>query len=122
MIIRRISIMLFAANAAAAFLAEAGSGRVWGIEQETGINYLAEDVEAAAQSIGSGPLGLIDALGGVAVAAISLVTDLTEIIFAAPILLNSLGTPSWIVTFVFAPLYIVVAFDIIAIMRGDSGI
>jgi len=57
-----------------------------------------------------------------AIAAISLVVDLLAIAFAGPVLFSNLGVPDFIVTFLFAPLYLVVAIDIVAILRGDSGI
>lgn len=122
MILRQITVMMLVANAAAAFLRNAGSGEVWGIEQETAIGGIVSDVNSAAESLGSGPVGLVDAIGGATVAAVSAVADILDVIFAFPLLAHSLGVPGFIVTFVAAPLYVVVAIDVIAILRGDSGI
>lgn len=122
MIIRKITVMLVMLNAAAAFLIAAGSGSVYGIEMETGISSTVESVESAAESVGSGPVGLIDALGGATVAAVSGIDSLITMAFAAPTLFSNLGVPGFIVAFVFAPLYVVVALDMIAVLRGDSGI
>jgi hypothetical protein len=114
--------MMMMANAAAAFLAAAGSGTVWGIETETGLASTAEAVDSSAQSIGSGPVGLVDAVAGVTIAAITALNEILSIAFAAPTLFTNLGVPGFITGFVFAPLYVMVAIDIIAILRGDSGI
>ena len=122
MIFRKITIIMFVTNAAVNFLNAAGLREVWGVQPQTGIGEEASRAQQAAESVGSGPLGLIDALGGATVAAIDAMTSLFAIIFAAPTLLANLGVPTFIVTFIFAPLYIVVAIDVIAILRGDSGI
>ena len=122
MIIRKITIMMLALNAAVAFLGAAGAAEALGVQQETGLSDTVAQVQESAEEIGSGPVGLIEAVTGMAIAAITLVTDLLEIAFAAPVLFGNLGVPDFIVSFLFAPLYLVVAIDIVAILRGDSGI
>jgi hypothetical protein len=122
MIIRKVTIMMLALNASIAFLGAAGAGTVWGIDMETGISDTVEQVQESAEEIGSGPVGLIEAVTGMGIAAISLVVNLVEIAFAGPRLFNNLGVPGFITTFVWSPLYLVVAIDIVAIFRGDSGI
>jgi hypothetical protein len=122
MIVRKVTIMTLALNAAVAFLASAGAADAWGVNMNTGLSDTVSQVQNSAQSISSGPVGLIEAATGMAVAAISLITDLLEIAFAAPTLLNNIGAPPFITAFFFAPLYIVVAIDMVAILRGDSGI
>jgi hypothetical protein len=122
MIIRKVTIMMLALNAAVAFLGAAGAAEAYGIQQETGISDTVDQVQSSAETIGSGPVGLIEAVTGMAIAAISLVVDLLAIAFAGPVLFSNLGVPDFIVTFLFAPLYLVVAIDIVAILRGDSGI
>jgi hypothetical protein len=122
MILRKVTIMMFTLNASITFLAAAGSGEVWGVEMESGIGSTANKVENAAQNVGSGPLGVVDAVAGLTIAALDIVTGLLDIIFAAPTMFANLGVPGFIVAFVFAPLYIVVALDMVALLRGDSGI
>lgn len=122
MIVRKISLIMFALNASVSFLAAAGSEAVWGIKMETGIGDTIEAVNQATQSVGSGPVGLIEAAAGAVIAAMTLLSNILVIVFAAPTLFLNLGIPSFIVTFIFAPLYLVVGYDIIAIFRGDSGI
>jgi len=122
MIIRKVTIAMVALNAAIAFLAAAGAASAWGVQMQTGIGDTVEQVNDAAEEIGSGPVGLIEAVSGLGIAAITLIVDLVEIAFAGPRLLENMGTPSFITGFVFAPLYVVVAIDIVAILRGDSGI
>jgi len=122
MIIRKITIMMIALNASIAFLGAAGAGAVWGINMETGIGDTVDQVQNSAEKIGSGPVGLIEAVTGMAIAAISLVVDLVEIAFAGPRLFQNLGVPKWITSFIFGPLYLVVALDMVAILRGDSRI
>jgi len=109
-------------NAAIAFLGAAGAAQAWGVQQETGISDTVSQVQSAAEDIGSGPVGPIEAVSGMGIAAISLIVNLTEIAFAGPRLFNNLGVPEFVTGFIFAPLYIVVAIDIVAILRGDSGI
>lgn len=122
MIIRKVTIAMIALNAAIAFLAAAGAASAWGVQMQTGIGDTVEQVNDAAEEIGSGPVGLIEAVSGMGIAAITLIVDLVEIAFAGPRLLQNMGVPSFITTFIFAPLYVVVAIDIVAILRGDSGI
>jgi len=122
MIIRRSLVILLMLNAAAVFLVAAGSGSVWGIELQTGMGAIVEEVNSAAQNITSGPVGLIQAVGGLAIAAVSLVVSLLTLVFAAPLLFQNLGVPTFITTFLFAPLYIVVALDLVTIIRGGSEI
>lgn len=122
MIVRKITIMMIALNASVAFIAAAGGDAVWGVEMATGIGDTVSEVQSAAESIGSGPVGLIEAVTGMGIAALTLIVDLVEIAFAGPILFQNLGVPEFVTAFVFAPLYIVVAIDMVAILRGDSGI
>lgn len=118
MIIRKITIIMFMANAAANFLKAAGAQEVWGVTAEPGVGQEVQRANESAAEIGSGPVGLIDALGGATVAAVDALAGLFSIIFAAPTLLLNVGVPTFIVTFVFAPLYLIVAIDVIAILRG----
>lgn len=122
MIVRKVTIMTMALNAAVTFLAAAGSEAVWGIEYETGIGDTVTSVTESAKTITSGPSGFFDAVTGMTLAALNLLVDLLQLPFAAPTMLLNMGVPQFIVVFVFAPLYVVVAIDIIAILRGDSGI
>lgn len=122
MIARKVTIITLALNGAVNFLAAAGSAEVWGISYELGVGETIESAQQAAQEVGSGPSGFFDAAVGMTIAAISLFADLLQIPFAAPTMLLNVGVPAFIVTFLFVPLYVVVAIDIIAILRGDSGI
>lgn len=122
MILRKITIMMFVLNASVNFLAAAGSGEVWGVEMQTGVGETAQAVDQAARDIGSGPLGVVDAVAGLTIAAVNIAVSLLEMVFAAPTMFLNLGVPGYIVTFLFAPLYVVVAIDLLAIFRGDSGI
>lgn len=118
MIIRKMSIILVVANAAAAFLKSAGVRAAWGMATQTGIDAQAEAANSSAQNVSSGPVGLIDAIGGATIAAIDVVASIVGVIFAAPILLLNLGTPEFIVTFAFAPLYVAAAWDFVSLLRG----
>ena len=122
MIIRKITIITIALNASVVFLANIGSAEVWGIEMSPGIGETVSEVQSVAQNISAGPSGVFDAMVGLVLASITLVVDLLQLPFALPILASNLGVPPEINAFVFGPLYLVVAIDIVAIMRGDSGI
>lgn len=118
MMIRSLTIILVMSNAAANFLYRAGVAQVWGMTPETGIGREVSRGEAAAEAIGSGPLDLIDAIGGATLASVDAITGFFSIIFAAPSLLLNMGVPEFIVLFAMAPLYIAAAFDLISVLRG----
>ncbi|QSG02531.1 hypothetical protein [Natranaeroarchaeum sulfidigenes] len=118
MMIRSLTIILVMSNAAANFLYSAGVAQVWGMGPETGIDREVSRGQDAAEAIGSGPLGLIDAIGGATLAAVDALTGFFSIIFAAPTLVLNMGVPEFIVIFAFAPLYIAAAFDLISVLRG----
>lgn len=123
MIIRRALVILLMMNAAATFLVFAGSGAVWGVEMQTGIQSEVEQVNQSAQTIGSGPVGLIEAVGGLAVAAVSAIVKMLGLItVGGPMMLGNIGVPDYIVAFVFGPIYVVVALDLITIIRGGPSI
>lgn len=122
MILRKITIMMFVLNASVTFLARAGSSTVYGIEMTTGFGNVASTVEKSAKNFEGGGLGIVDAVAGLTVAATEIITGLLGIVFAAPGMFENLGVPGFIVGFVFAPLYVAVAIDILALFRGDSGI
>lgn len=122
MLIRRITIITVALHAALILLAAIGSGEIWGVEMMPGIGETVAEVNEAAKSITSGPSSAFDAVVGLALAALSLVADLLTLPFALWGLLGNLGVPPEITAFVLGPMYIAVAFDLVAIMRGDSGI
>jgi hypothetical protein len=116
-IIRLLVIVLVVANAGAVFMANAGAAEVWGIEPQTGIGGAVDDARSDAQSISSGQVGVTD-LGGSMVATVGYVTGLDNTIFAAPTLLSNLGVSGFIVDFAFGPLYVVVGFGLLSIIRG----
>ena len=118
MVIRTLTIILVMSNASAGFLLTAGVADVWGISPETGIGSEVARGQESAEAVGSGPVGLIDAMGGATIAAVDAITGTFSIMFAAPTLLLNMGIPAFIVTFAFAPLYIAAAFDIASILRG----
>jgi len=123
MIIRKVTIAFICLNAALVFLSAAGAAEAWGVDMNGGgISDTVEQVNSAAEEIGSGPVGLVESVAGMGIAAVTLIVDLVEMAFAGPRLLDNMGVPDFVVAFIFAPLYVVVAIDIVAILRGDSGI
>lgn len=115
--IRTFTVMLVLANAAAAFLGAAGMASVWGGGPASGISENVNQSQSAARGLESGPIGIGD-IGGAIVGAAGFIVNVDDVIFAAPNLLLTNGIPNFVVTFVFAPLYVMAAFDLASIIRG----
>jgi len=118
MIIRKVTIMMLVLHASLLFLAAAGAGEVYGVEMQSGVSQAIAAANDAAAEIGSGPVGIIEAVAGVTLAAVQLISSVAQIAFAGPQLFNNLGVPAFITTFFWAPLYVMVAIDFVSIMRG----
>ena len=119
MILRKITIIMMVANAAGAFLIAAGAPAVWGMSPETGIEGTTDAVNESASEITTERGGSGD-LFGIVSGAISTARQIAQLPFAAPLLLLNLGVPEFIVSFIFAPLYVVVSLDMISLMRGGT--
>lgn len=116
-IIRTITIFVVLSNAAAGFLIAAGAPQVYGIEPEPGVDQEVERANESASSIEDN-LGIVESLVGLTITVVNTITDIFSALFAAPTLLLNLGVPRFIVTFVFAPLYIAAGIDVLGIIKG----
>jgi hypothetical protein len=118
MIIRKVTIMMVVLHASLLFLAAAGAGEVFGVSMQSGVGEAVASANNAAEDIGSGPVGVVEAVAGVTIAALQLVASVLQVAFAGPQLFRNLGVPGFITAFFWFPLYIVVAIDFVSIMRG----
>lgn len=117
MIIRTLTILIIMANAATGFLVAAGVVDVYGIEPESGVDQEVNETNENAKEI-EDDQSVIESVVGTAITAVNSLQNLLAVPFAAPILALNLGVPSFIVSFVFAPLYIAAAIDVLSVIRG----
>lgn len=110
-------IALILLNAAAGFLVASGWTADAGVSPEPGgdehvsnVTNESNDVRASGGNLGT-LFGLFQTVTGG-------FQDMLSIVFAGPLLLANLGVPNWILGFVFAPLYFIVAVDIIYLLVG----
>ena len=123
MIIRRVTIMVVAIHVGALFLVAAGAPDVWGIEiQLTGSETISEleDTVVDRIDIGVGGLDLVAGLAALAFTGINYLVMILRLPLLLPEMLDQLGIPEFIRTFVLGPLYIVVFLDLIQVFLGDD--
>ena len=119
--------------AATAFLSEAGAAAAWGVDmtlegpisdslasvEETLVGDPEDPDSSGVLEAGVGGLDLVAGLAALAFSGLTYIVMIIEIPLALPVLFLNLGVPSFIVWFVFAPLYVVVMLDIAALLMGD---
>lgn len=117
MIIRKLTMLVVIANAAAFMLAAGGAVEVYGINPQTGVDEQVEETNKSAQQIQDNQ-SVLESVVGTVQTAMNAFTKLLAAPFAAPTLMLNLGVPGFITAFIWAPLYIAVSIDFIGIIRG----
>lgn len=110
-------IFLILLNAAAGFLVASGWTEDVGVTPEPGGDEHVENTTNASQNVkpSGGLLGTLFALFNSVTKSFQ---AMIGIVFAGPLLLANLGIPNWVLGFFFAPLYFIVALDIIYLLVG----
>ena len=114
---RNIAIALFFLNAAAAVLVASGVAADWGIQPQAGGDEAIDSANETANNLNPGQ-GSDQNLGGLFLDAGRTLKDVFGVVFAAPGMLHNLGVPMWLTTFIFAPMYLVVAMDMYYAFTG----
>jgi hypothetical protein len=112
-----IVIFLLLLNASAGLLTASGVAADWGIQPDPGGDQQASAVNSEAQGLSPGKGGT-ETLFGLFITAANTFKGIFGFIFAGPLMLINLGLPSWLVTFVFAPQYVLVAVDLLYLFTG----
>jgi len=110
-------ILLMFMNATPALLVQSGVAEDMGIEPTVGggdtIDEANEDMSAIEPSGGLAPT-----LFQLYTSVTSPVRSVMSIAFAGPSMLMNLGVPSWLVGFMFAPLYLITGGTLIYVLTG----
>lgn len=114
-----IVVFLIFLNAAAALFMACDPGpciaQDTGVEPDVGGGEEIGQVTNESQNVESDVGGVSGTWIGNVVAGARRVASMFSVVYAGPTMLNNLGVPGWLVTFVFAPMYIVVALDVLSV-------
>lgn len=112
-------VFYFYLSGAAVLIEVTGVAAAWGVESPTGITSAAGDIQAEVSNIGgSGISALFETLVAIFVSVTSTVEILARGAFALPLFFRSLGVPDPFVAFIFAPLGVIVARDLLHALSG----
>jgi hypothetical protein len=110
-----VLVFLLFLNAAAAVLVSSGVAADWGVQPNPGGD---EELSSANQTAAS-----FEPSGGAFQTLFSMYTSVTDtfsnvigVATAGPRMFANLGVPGWLTTFLFAPLYILVAIDLVYLL------
>lgn len=115
-----IVVILFLLNASAGLLVASGFAGDIGIDIDPGADDEIDAAESPAQNVSTGS-SISQTLFGSLAAGAKTARSIFTVIFIAPIMFQNLGVPTWVTTFVFAPMYILVGVDILQILTGRFG-
>lgn len=115
-----ITIFYFYLSAATVLLEVVGVTAAWGVDSPTGVTNSVANVTAALENIEPGG-GLGDTLFGIFIAVTQSIEALGQALFALPLLLVAVGIPAVFVTFLFAPMPIILGRDVIHAVSGRFG-
>lgn len=115
-----VLVFLLLLNGSASIMSASGLTADMGINPSPEMQEEMDNVIGHAQE-GFGPnAGIGDTLFAMFGAALSTVNTIVTGIFLAPQMFINLGFPSWFVVPVFAPMYLVVTYDLIFVATGRS--
>jgi hypothetical protein len=117
-VLRKLTVTLLMFNFAIAFLGGATITDGWNQNPSTGIQQEVTQTNDAAKEVQSERTSLSDSFSGGMIASVGKITGLDDTIFALPVLLANMGVPGWIIDFATGPMYLMVALDIIGLIRG----
>lgn len=115
-----VLIFLLLLNGSAGILVASGLAADMQINPSPGMSEEMDNVVDSARSGFSPNAGIGDTLIAMFIAAISLVSVIVKGVFLAPEMFLNLGFPAWFVLPIFAPMYVVVVYDIIYVGTGRS--
>jgi hypothetical protein len=111
-----IVVFLVCLNAAAVMVGSTGFAEV-GAAPEVGGGDVIEDARDQGREISTDRSALDQFVSGI-IAAASSVSIIFEVALAGPTLFLNLGVPAPLVTFVAAPLYVIVGLDVLQVLSG----
>lgn len=115
-----IVIFLVMMNATSGFLAASGVAEDTNMAPQPGGSQQVADVSDAAEDVNPGG-GAGATLFGLFVSAGSIVKDIFVMAtIGGPVMLSNAGMPSWLVAFIFAPMYLIVGADTLYVYTGRS--
>lgn len=113
----KVTVFLVLLNASAGVVTGMGVAGDMGVDPNVGGGAEVEQANQTAGEVQSGD-GFGDTLFSVFASVGGLFGTIFGLVFAGPAMLQNLGIPTPIVTFLFAPMYLIVAADIAYILSG----
>lgn len=111
----RLLVLLFFLNAGANVFVASGVAADWGMQPDPGgDDELQSANETASEFRPSG--GFADTLFGLYASVTGTFQNVIGVATAGPTMIANMGVPSWLTTFVFAPVYLLVAFDLVYLL------
>lgn len=113
----KLTVFLVLLNASAGLVTAMGVAGDMGVSPDVGGDQEVQAANETAGQVESGG-GFGDTLFGVFASIFNLFGTVFNLVFAGPTMLSNLGIPTPLVTFLFAPMYIIVAADLAYILSG----
>jgi hypothetical protein len=112
-------VFYFYLTGAAVLIEVTGVAAAWGVKSPVGITSAASDIQTEISNIGgSGISALFETLVAIFVSVTSTVEILARGAFALPLFFEAMGVPDPFVAFIFAPLGVIVARDLLHALSG----
>lgn len=112
-----VLIALVLLNASAVFVGALPVTDDLGYDPAIGGNDEIAEAQGAGESIQSERSSLDQFVGGI-IAAATTITTMLSVVVAGPQMLINLGVPALVVTFLSAPLYILIGLDLLQVLSG----
>jgi hypothetical protein len=112
-----IVVLLVLLNASAVFVGALPVTEEVGYQPAVGGDDAINEAQETGDQIQSDRSSLDQFVGGI-IAAASTIATILSVVVAGPQMLINLGAPSVLVTFIAAPLYILVALDLLQVLSG----
>jgi hypothetical protein len=112
-----IVVLLVLLNASAVFVGALPVTEEVGYEPAIGGDDAINEAQQTGDTIQSDRSSLDQFVGGI-IAAASTIATILSVVVAGPQMLINLGAPTVLVTFIAAPLYVLVALDLLQVLSG----
>lgn len=116
----QIVIFLVFLNAAAGAVTASGLGSALDINPEIGADEEIDRVESDMQEVDTAQ-GIRDTLFAMFSTTTTTAVSAFTILLYGPVMLANLGIPGWLLTFLFAPAFVIVGIDTIHFLTGRDG-
>lgn len=113
----QIVIFLILLTAMANVISASGVGAALEIDPHTQGEEEVDRVQEEAEKV-EAPQGIADTLFALFISVTNTIQPVYNVIFAAPLMFQNLGVPSWLTTAFFAPMVVIVAADIVHVLTG----